>query len=69
MDKTVRYQRAMDRFFATDGAALANGHASPRLHWRRGHIRHLPSGITWVRPPLVGDGEHGTVINDYVGVM
>jgi hypothetical protein len=30
-------------------------HASPRMHWRRGHIRHLPDGkITNVRPCLVG---------------
>lgn len=42
-------------------------HASPRLHWRRGHIRRLPDKTTWVRPTLVGDGQHGTVIHDYVG--
>jgi hypothetical protein len=30
-------------------------HASPRMHWRRGHLRRLPSGeITNVRPCLVG---------------
>lgn len=31
-------------------------HASPRMHWRRGHIRRLPDGkITNVRPCLVGN--------------
>jgi hypothetical protein len=31
-------------------------HASPRLHWRRGHVRRLPDGNkTKVKPCLVGD--------------
>jgi hypothetical protein len=40
-------------------------HASPRLHWRRGHIRHLSDRTTWVRPTLVGGDEGGTVLHDY----
>jgi hypothetical protein len=41
-------------------------HASPRLHWRRGHIRRLPSGgITNVVPCLVGNVERGVVKHDY----
>ena len=41
-------------------------HASPRLHWRRGHRRHLPDGkATWVRACLVGDPFAGTVSHDY----
>ena len=41
-------------------------HASPRLHWRRGHKRHLPDGkTTWVRACLVGDPFAGTVSHDY----
>jgi hypothetical protein len=40
-------------------------HASPRLHWRRGHIRHLAEKTTWVRPTLVGADDGGSVIHDY----
>jgi hypothetical protein len=41
-------------------------HASPRLHWRRGHIRRLPSGdLTWVQPCMVGDKEAGEIKKDY----
>lgn len=41
-------------------------HASPRLHERRGHWRHLHSGdAVWVRPCLVGSPERGVVEKDY----
>lgn len=54
-----------------DGVSRGDGsgsHASPRLHWRRGHIRALDGARrVWVRPALVGDGEHGTVVHDYQG--
>ncbi len=50
-------------------AAEAQGtHASPRLHWRRGHIRNQPHGpgrmqrrLIWIEPVLIGmgDGEEG----------
>jgi len=41
-------------------------HASPRLHERRGHWRHLRSGeIVWVRECLVGSPERGVVEKDY----
>lgn len=40
--------------------------ASPRLHFRRGHIRNNPDGTqSWVRPCMVGDPEEGTVVKDY----
>jgi hypothetical protein len=49
-----------------DTERLGGSHASPRLHWRRGHKRHLPDGkTTWVRPCLVGDPFAGTVSHDY----
>jgi hypothetical protein len=38
-----------------DGSEEGGTHASPRLHWRRGHVRRLANGkITNVRPTLVG---------------
>lgn len=40
--------------YNTDGSGIGNG-SQKRLHWRRGHVRHLSSGkITHVRPCLVG---------------
>ena len=39
--------------YSIDGNPIGSG-SSKRAHWRRGHIRHLPSGeITNVRPCLV----------------
>lgn len=41
-------------------------HASPRLHWRRGHVRTLPTGSkVGVKPHLVGLAERGFVSKDY----
>jgi hypothetical protein len=41
-------------------------HASPRLHERRGHWRHLRSGKrVWVRNCLVGDPNRGVIEKDY----
>lgn len=49
-----------------DKQPLGGAHASPRLHIRRGHIRHLASGkTTFVRPHKVGRAEFGTVLKDY----
>lgn len=54
--RTYRVQRA-----AGDGT-----HASPRLHWRRGHYRKQPCGagrkehkIIWLEPCLVGGDDDG----------
>lgn len=45
---------------------LAKAHASPRLHWRRGHIREYASGTkAWVRPHLVGTEAGGVIVHDY----
>lgn len=44
----------------------SGGHAAPRLHLRRGHIRRLASGsLTNVRPCLVGDPDRGVVEKAY----
>lgn len=44
--------------------SLGGTHASPRMHWRRGHIRRQPHGpqmllrkLMWIEPVLVG-GNH-----------
>lgn len=43
-------------------------HASPRLHWRRGHIRRLTSGnLVTVRPCLVGKIDNGVIEHNYIG--
>lgn len=40
--------------------ATAGSHASPRMHWRRGHFRHQPFGyqlaqtkVIWIEPMLI----------------
>ena len=43
------------RHYNTDGSERNGSHASPRLHWRRGHIRKMKTGkVAHVRPHLVG---------------
>ena len=44
--------------------ALGGTHASPRLHFRRGHIRRLTKGDIWVRETMVGS-PHGFVEKTY----
>lgn len=46
---------------------LGGTHASPRLHWRRGHLRNSPDGGRIpVKPHLVGLSEKGFVAKHYV---
>ncbi|MBF0148191.1 MAG: hypothetical protein HQL85_18705 [Magnetococcales bacterium] len=40
-------------------------HASPRVHIRRGHIRHLPTHNVWVQACVVGDKKNGVIHKDY----
>lgn len=45
---------------------LGGTHASPALHWRRGHVRDLRSGKKApVKPCLVGKPEFGVIRHDY----
>ena len=42
-------------------------HASPRLHWRRGHWRTMTKSgkKSWIAPMEVGDEENGRIIKTY----
>lgn len=55
-------------WYCVAGAGDYNGsHASPRMHWRRGHVRNQPHGpgrtlrkLIWLEPVLVGVSEAKT---------
>lgn len=65
--RTVRIKLG-EKTYAASGKETGT-HASPRLHWRRGHVRRLPSGeITNVRPCLVGSADLGRVDHDHYAV-
>lgn len=40
-------------------------HESPRIHLRRGHIKHRRTGDFWWQPHVVGDRARGIVMKDY----
>jgi len=51
-----------------DSTSSANGSAdrvSPRLHWRRGHLRQIPKGLVAVSPSLVGCKDLGFIAKEY----
>jgi len=49
------------------GADVGGGHASPRFHLRRGHIRqYAPGKFCWVQPCAVGSRKNGEIHKDYV---
>lgn len=50
----------------TPRGPLTGGRASPRLHWRRGHIRRVNDKLVAVSPTLVGSSAHGEVIKNYI---
>lgn len=50
---------------SVEGPPRGGTHASPRVHLRRGHIRHLPSGNVWVNAAVVGNKRLGMVSKDY----
>jgi len=49
----------------TGSARPSGAHPSPRLHWRRGHVRRWQERVIKVRPHLVGDKAKGFVSHDY----
>jgi len=44
---------------------LGGTHASPRVHLRRGHIRHLKDKNIWINSMVVGNKSKGMVHKDY----
>lgn len=54
------------------GEVTGRTHRSPRMHWRRGHLRHFRNAegevyrITPIAPMLVGSEKLGRVEHDYV---
>lgn len=46
-------------------AGGGRSHASPRLHWRRGHVRRYQNKTTWIEATLVGKSDAGFVVHDY----
>ena len=44
---------------------LGGHHASPRLHFRRGHVRNLQDKSVWVRDAMVGNSAKGRVEKSY----
>jgi hypothetical protein len=55
---------------ASTGSSGHSDRASPRMHWRRGHFRHLlkrgEPTIIPIPPTIVGAAENGEVISDYL---
>lgn len=48
------------------GGGRGGSHASPRLHWRRGHIRRYKTGCEiWIAPTLVGSADRGIITHEY----
>jgi len=52
------------KFYTPPKHAPQGTHASPRMHWRRGHFRHQPFGpgrqerkVIWLEPMLVSAGD------------
>lgn len=50
----------------TGNISQGGTHASPRMHLRRGHIRHLSQKTIWIRHTVVGSvSNRGVVTKDY----
>lgn len=55
-----------ERFTYEHDAAGKRTHRSPRLHWRRSHLRHYADGkVIVIARMLVGRAELGTVSHEY----
>ena len=64
--RKITIGRGADAIGSYEGKSV-EGRASPRLHWRRGHYRTLPSNVRVpVSPTLVGLSENGFIDKDYI---
>jgi hypothetical protein len=59
------YKVLVLRQSAARGGSLVGSHESPRIHLRRGHIKHRKTGDFWWQPCVVGDRKRGVVVKDY----
>ena len=50
---------------AARGTNQGGMHETPRIHLRRGHIKHRKTGDFWWQPCVVGDRKRGVVMKDY----
>lgn len=68
LDCETIYLRVGGERYLPSGESTKGSHASPRCHWRRGHLRRLSNGqITKVRPCLVGKvGNENPLKKNYV---
>lgn len=60
---TIRTKQKTSLDFKWHGGI--GGHASPRQHLRRGHIRRLPTGNIFVQSCVVGSAADGIIKKDY----
>lgn len=66
VDPGVHYFMVSLRPEFTSSVNHGGTHATPRLHWRRGHTRTYASGaVGWVNAHLVGSRERGVIVHDY----
>jgi hypothetical protein len=57
--KLQKHVKAQQKASVETGAGVA-------LHWRRGHFKAKPKGMTWWNPHVVGKRELGEVVSGYL---
>jgi hypothetical protein len=64
--KEHRVVKIADRAVYKDSLGNSRGHAPPRPHLRRGHIRNLSNGHqVWIDAMIVGDASRGVLTHEY----